>query len=565
MRRARFLVLSLALCVTIGCDTDSPTEPGTSRSITIDTPEDRFCIQPGQSVNFTATYTGPPGTPSFSWTIDGAEFSTDEDPAPQTFPEKGIYNIRVRAGGDQGVDASIQILVRDNCVPMEISIDSPEDGQEVFDGEPVNFQGTIVGGDTPYSIVWSFGDAGIPNLTVEDPGPRTFTEGPREYIVTFSVTDAIGDFRTTLHTVEVVSPSAEFAVGPINIDHDSGPGQDLDTGLDGIFLIPGGQWAGFNADYVLGVSHSSGVTIFDPLNQEVLDAEFRADGNPRLGAVPLSLPDGSKAVGDALFRFGPGSKLVTYGPEGWEAFEQNVESFTTVFDGVAYDNNLVASGLVVTSGFRVSFYEAQSGVYLFQSEVVQNVISPDLSGLVSAFGREASPSYLVLSSGSPGRVYQHDRTEDPGTLVGFVENDARKIRCLDEVCAVSNFGSDSITLLTWDAQDVATIVGSFPVGDGPVGIDIKRLGNGNLGVLTTGFNDGTISVTEVTSAGVFVCTVTTQLPATDCDQPGHAVWANDPNDRVIVSCFGSDTLYVSESGLQAPGVKAAGNRRPGPR
>lgn len=112
--------------------------------------------------------------------------------------------------------------------------------------------------------------------------------------------------------------------------------------------------------------------------------------------------------------------------------------------------------------------------------------------MFSAFRRRAGGPIVAITNGTPGKILRHPATGTAGETpqeIGNAGNSPRRIRCAGNVCAVSNFASDSLTILTWSAQDVVAIVGSVAVGDGPVGIDIRPRTDGNFEVVSTGLND----------------------------------------------------------------------------
>jgi len=47
---------------------------------------------------------------------------------------------------------------------------------------------------------------------------------------------------------------------------------------------------------------------------------------------------------------------------------------------------------------------------------------------------------------------------------------------LVDVCVVTNSESDNIAVAVWGQNDECSIVGTYPVGDGPVGVDLMRPG-----------------------------------------------------------------------------------------
>ena len=59
----------------------------------------------------------------------------------------------------------------------------------------MNFQGSVTGGESPYTYLWTFGGV-IPNSTMQNPGNVIFYT-PGNYTVTFQVTDAAASTSST--------------------------------------------------------------------------------------------------------------------------------------------------------------------------------------------------------------------------------------------------------------------------------------------------------------------------------------------------------------------------------
>jgi hypothetical protein len=152
----------------------------------------------------------------------------------------------------------------------------------------------------------------------------------------------------------------------------------------------------------------------------------------------------------------------------------------------------------------------------------------------------------VVTDGQPGQLYLVDPATPlaAATLVGAVGNDPRRIRCLPAhgLCAVSNFGSDSLTIVLWNGRDTIAIAGSVTVGDGPVGIDLRADG-ANTAIVSTGFGDDTVTVTVRAPDGSPVSSTTDPVPA-GCTGPGHAIWLRNTPTTAVVTCNGSSAYAV---------------------
>jgi hypothetical protein len=111
-----------------------------------------------------------------------------------------------------------------------------------------------------------------------------------------------------------------------------------------------------------------------------------------------------------------------------------------------------------------------------------------------------------------------------------------------QLCVVSNFDSDSLTIVRWDGRTTAAIAGTVPVGDGPVGIGIVADGP-NARVISTGFNDNSYTVTTLANDGTLISNTTTAAPI-DCVNPGHATWLTNRPGTAVLSCRGSNSFSV---------------------
>jgi hypothetical protein len=96
--------------------------------------------------------------------------------------------------------------------------------------------------------------------------------------------------------------------------------------------------------------------------------------------------------------------------------------------------------------------------------------------------------------------------------VGESGNEARRLTCVEGWCAVTNYGSDTLTILQWDGESAATIFATENIGDDPVGLAMQRV-NDTVTILTTGSNDNTYYVTSFSASdGGAMITTGSALP-----------------------------------------------------
>jgi len=280
----------------------------------------------------------------------------------------------------------------------------------------------------------------------------------------------------------------------------------------------------------------------------VLDDYLSPFPDGRFEAKPLA---GSSSPGAGL----DVQAIVSVGPAGYRinhydlaagefGFTQIAPGSGPCFDAVAYGGDARSGGMVLAcrnlllslEPDPIGFFRTRNGFGGFPQAV---------TAVVSGFRRRAGGPVVAVTDGMPGKIWRHPATgafNDVPVELGSAGNGPRRIRCTpNSVCAVSNFDSDSLTVLTWDAQDAVAIVGTVAVGDGPVGIDIRPRTDGNVEVVSTGFNDNSYSITVLRQNGTTVSNRKTAVPA-GCRAPGHAIWGVGP--EIIVSCNGSDGIVV---------------------
>jgi len=175
----------------------------------IDTPPGSVSVNPGGSVNFTASGTHPFGLPLiYNWNFGGgAPNSTLEDPGLVTFPTTGIYDVQLTVADSMGfADPTPDvrtITVGDANHPPNGTIVAPSGSVTIVQGQSVQFQGSASDpdGNLPATYAWNF-DEGAPNSNVQNPGPVVF-EQYGTFEVQLVVTDSRGLADPTPASIEV--------------------------------------------------------------------------------------------------------------------------------------------------------------------------------------------------------------------------------------------------------------------------------------------------------------------------------------------------------------------------
>lgn len=164
-------------------------------------------------------------------------------------------------------------------------------------------------------------------------------------------------------------------------------------------------------------------------------------------------------------------------------------------------------------------------------------------------------NFLALSQETESGVFlvKWDGS-NPVRAIDNIGFDARRIRCIELesgqlICAASIFGHNRLGLMTWDGENVPVLTDFAELEAGPVGIDLRILPNGNIAVVSTGFDNNTITETVVMPNGR-VESNSTRSVLEGCINPGHAIYVEDAEGlKILVTCFDSNNYFVVESEL----------------
>lgn len=336
----------------------------------------------------------------------------------------------------------------------------------------------------------------------------------------------------------------------LNRRTDSGPVRPIDVTSPDVLsptktfgLPPGNR---------IAIAGANGLVIMDPLTGTIptignatLSFVNGSLYQNLLGALVIEKPTGDGA--DAIFTYNntSGASIRTYVPSILN-FGATLLVSGTYRDAVHLGDDPAQTEAILTTTTDVQRFTWTDfgGGQLFPSTGVALNNFTGAGTPVSAFAFPSKTRILAVTAGSPGKLVIGDPAHFflAVTVVGDVGNDPRRLRCLGTVCAVSNFGSDSLTLATWDGATSVAITATQAVGDGPIGIDLAQDG-ANVIVASTGFHDSTYTLTTVAPNGSVVSSDTLPAPI-GCDQPGHALWLDDPAQSLVLSCFGSNAIAV---------------------
>jgi hypothetical protein len=315
-----------------------------------------------------------------------------------------------------------------------------------------------------------------------------------------------------------------------------------------------GPWAD---GYVAAFSGASGWSVVDLLTGDVLHNSTGLTGDFFGVAAASQEPPGSTST--AVFvAFGGNGQAVQNVING--AFTATQIGFGTTYDASPAGGRKISDVIPFVrpaSGVGFVAYDGAANAYLPTAEQVP---APPSGELVSAYLHDGSgtnlggglPPNLLLTRGVQSTVWLNQRDGSASTNVLTLGLDARKLRCIvvpggGALCGVTLFGADQVATFLWDGASVVTATATVNASDGPVDLDLRLLPNGNIALLTTGFNNGSVVEAELTPAGALVSSETATVP-TGCTGAGHAVYVEDDSGlKIVGTCFSSNQYYIVES------------------
>lgn len=355
------------------------------------------------------------------------------------------------------------------------------------------------------------------------------------------------------------------------------------TGLEGVTLVvaPDTEGSGLrtgslapafadaDASHVAAFAGADGYALVDLVSGATVGGDQELAGRGPFFGVAAASQDPPGADATAM--------IVAFGLNGWalDVYDPATDAWSAratpndAADPVTYDAVPAGGGLVSD---LVPFVQPGDGVRFLQwtpdgfgggdydpvdALELDALRYASTSGeLVSAWLADDSTSpapALVLVRDVDSRLYLEPRDGSPPTaMTDGLGLDARKLRCAGVgadawLCGVTVFGDDGLAIVAWDGSSVPTLEDVAPVGDGPVGLDLRVLADGDVAFVTTGFGDGTVSESEVAPDGTVLATDTRAVPS-GCVQPGHAAYVRDAVGlKLVVTCYGSGNYAVMDS------------------
>ncbi|MCK6458565.1 MAG: hypothetical protein L6Q95_01560 [Planctomycetes bacterium] len=291
------------------------------------------------------------------------------------------------------------------------------------------------------------------------------------------------------------------------------------------------------------VGGDNGWAIVNPETGATIDDKGLQLGFPNFGVLPL----GGSGADDTAFGFGPlNSHLTEFIPASQEFGPTLIIGANSNHtDGCLYGDGTSLGGVFVNytlGNIRLLRYNPSGFFEVSTDWITDAAFGSDPGKAVSACADSPTAPVYIAVEGSPGSLYVHQPADRPSggaaTRLGDTGDAPRRVRKIGDFVVVSNHESDSLTVALASTN---TIVGTVPVGDGPVGIDLMLIDD-NLAVASTGFNDNTFTITILDPAGAVVSNETKPLPD-GCTGPGHIIfWKSG----VLASCKTSNNLIYVE-------------------
>lgn len=284
-----------------------------------------------------------------------------------------------------------------------------------------------------------------------------------------------------------------------------------------------------------------------------------------LGTLPLSTHWAGRGPATehqvhALLMYGPGGAFRTmWNPQAEEYGAIVNANGGMIADARAWGDRTLSTGAIYANNSGGSMvgleYDPQTEIYSGKATYISSGDFPEGSGsAVTGLMWGPSSHALVVTDGAPGQLWLHDRdiATEQATLVGTVGNDPRMARMDGNLVAVSNHASDDIHLFQWGGGASASAVSTLAAGDGPHGIDLLRLSNGNVALVSTGALDASYTLFELSSSGAVLGRTSGPVPD-GCIGPRHAAFVGGEVVYIAISCHDSGDIYLLETNYSSVG------------
>ncbi len=341
-----------------------------------------------------------------------------------------------------------------------VSIISPSENATILAGQSVDFQGSVTGGDAPFTYSWNF-NGGANNASVEDPGSTTFSTAGT-YTVTFSVTDNDGETASETVTIQVngvpdTSPIASIASPSGSVTIDEGESVDFQGNVangNGPFTYLWNFDGGAGNVYV---EDPGSITFYTAGTYTVGFIVTDNDGDTDSATVTVQVDDIPDSSPLATITSPSGSVTIVQGQS--VDFQGNVAngngpfSYSWNFDSGASDSTAQNPGSVVfsTAGtYNVTFTVTDSDGDT-DSDSVTITVAPDSSPIASI----TSPSGSVTIEEGQSVDFQGSVTNGNGPFTYLWNFNGGASNFTDEdpgSVVFSNDGTYNVTFTVTDSD-----------------------------------------------------------------------------------------------------------------
>lgn len=295
------------------------------------------------------------------------------------------------------------------------------------------------------------------------------------------------------------------------------------------------EWGpAFGRDTAALMLGKRGFAVVDVVTGEVLSTRFGGHLVAGFLKAPPRPVQSAPAKRDEDLEF-----LHLYGPQGieitpwlpdvqdWGGTQIGFDNHT---DGKPLNDDAASVGLhrINFQRSKLSILEHGSDGFLEITDTFDLLDFPEgTERMISALTRTpaggvAGENILAATVGSPGTLWSLRRgSSEPPQPVAELGDEPRDMRRLGDVVAVTNSASGTVSLLTWDEAGEVQLRHEIAVGEGPIGLDLARLADGNVLVATASRLENTYTLIELTASGELVSQDTRPVP-TGCAGPSGA-------------------------------------------